>query len=55
MCTDSKLLYLASASPRRRELLEQIGVALQVVRCAVDAQVVPGESASAYVQRVTRD
>ena len=55
MCTDSKLLYLASASPRRRELLEQIGVALQVVRCAVDEQVVPGESASAYVQRVTRD
>ena len=55
MCTDSKLLYLASASPRRRELLEQIGVPVQRVSCSVDEQVRPGESASAYVQRVTRD
>lgn len=54
MCTDSALLYLASASPRRRELLEQIGVAVQVVRCAVDEQVWPDEPASTYVQRVTR-
>lgn len=54
MCTDAGLLYLASASPRRRELLEQIGVPVQVVRCAVDEQVLPGESAPVYVQRVTR-
>lgn len=55
MCTDSSLVYLASASPRRRELLEQIGVLVQVVRCSVDEQVRVGESAPAYVQRVTRD
>lgn len=54
MCTESAILYLASASPRRRELLEQIGVAVQVVSCAVDEQVLPDEPASAYVQRVTR-
>lgn len=55
MCTDSNLLYLASASPRRRELLEQIGVPVQVVPCSVDEQVRPDESAPAYVERVTRD
>ena len=54
MCTESAILYLASASPRRRELLEQIGVAVQVVNCAVDEQVLQDEPASAYVQRVTR-
>lgn len=55
MCTDASLVYLASASPRRRELLEQIGVPVQVVRCSVYEQVRVGESAPAYVQRVTRD
>lgn len=46
-------LWLASASPRRRELLEQIGVPLQVLRCAVDETVRPGEAAGDYVDRVT--
>lgn len=54
MCIESPILYLASASPRRRELLEQIGVPVQVVRCAVDEQVLPGELPEQYVQRVTR-
>lgn len=55
MCTEPAPLYLASASPRRKELLEQIGVAVRVVPCAVDEQVLPGETAEHYVQRVTRD
>lgn len=55
MSTESALLYLASTSPRRRELLEQIGVAVQVVRCVVEEQALPGESAAVYVQRVTLD
>lgn len=55
MCTESPLLYLASASPRRRELLEQIGVAVQRVSCAVDEQVLPDEAPEQYVQRVTAD
>ena len=54
MCIESPILYLASASPRRRELLEQIGVPVQVVRCAVDEQVLAGELPEQYVQRVTR-
>ena len=55
MSTESPILYLASASPRRRELLQQIGVAVQLVRCAVDEQVLADELAPQYVQRVTRD
>jgi len=54
MCSE-RVLYLASASPRRRELLEQIGVPVRVVACAVDEQVLAGETALDYVQRVTRD
>lgn len=45
-------VYLASASPRRRELLTQIGVPFQVLKLAVDETVVPGEEPSAYVTRV---
>ena len=46
-------LYLASASPRRRVLLSQIGVVHRQFACDVDEQVLPGESAEAYVERVT--
>lgn len=54
MCSE-RLVHLASASPRRRELLEQIGVPVTLVRCAVDEQALPGEAPGDYVQRVTRD
>src|SRR5690606_40780592 len=54
MCSE-RLVHLASASPRRRELLEQIGVPVTLVRCAVDEQALPGEAPADYVQRVTRD
>jgi len=52
-------LYLASQSPRRRQLLDQLGVAhtLLLPDPHEDAEaiehVLPGESPSAYVQRVT--
>lgn len=56
MCSERRApVHLASASPRRRELLEQIGVPVQRVVCAVDEQVLAGEEAADYVQRVTRD
>src|ERR1700722_964904 len=45
-------VYLASASPRRRELLQQIGVSFRVVGTAVDEAIRPGESAPAYVLRL---
>src|SRR5688572_30415680 len=46
------MLVLASASPRRRELLERVGVALTVRPTHVDESVLPGEAPLAYVRRV---
>jgi septum formation protein len=45
-------IYLASGSPRRRELLQQIGVPFRVVVAAVDEAVLPGEEPLAYVTRL---
>ncbi len=45
-------VYLASGSPRRRELLQQIGVSFRVVGTAVDEAVLPGEAPAAYVARL---
>jgi septum formation protein len=46
------MLILASASPRRRELLTQAGVAFTVESADVDEAVQPGEPAAKYVQRL---
>jgi septum formation protein len=48
-------IILASASPRRRELLRQIGVRFRVIPADVDETVRPGESAADYVVRVALD
>ena len=47
-------LILASASPRRRELLTQIGVPFSVVSVDIDETALPGEAAPAYVRRLAR-
>lgn len=47
-----KPLYLASGSPRRRELLTQIGVPFTVVSAPIDESPLPNESAPAYVERL---
>jgi septum formation protein len=55
-------IYLASRSPRRRELLSQIGVRYHLLlfrerlgeRPEVDEAVIEGESAAAYVERMAR-
>jgi septum formation protein len=47
-------LLLASASPRRRELLERIGVAIEVHPADVDERAQDGESPEAYVARIAR-
>lgn len=50
---DSKVdVLLASQSPRRQELLAQIGVRFAVVQVAVPEQHQPGESPEAYVLRL---
>jgi septum formation protein len=48
------VLCLASVSPRRRELLGQIGVSHVVLAADVDESVAPGESAADYVVRIAR-
>jgi septum formation protein len=47
-----KFVYLASASPRRQELLRQIGVPYRVVGASTDESVLPGETAARYVARL---
>lgn len=48
------MLYLASQSPRRHELLKQLGVRFEVVDVEVPEARDPGESPRAYVERVAR-
>jgi septum formation protein len=45
-------ITLASASPRRRELLRQIGVAHEVCPAELDEIAAPGEPPAAYVRRL---
>jgi len=49
-----KPLYLASGSPRRRELLTQIGVPFTVTSAPIDETPLPAESAVAYVERLAK-
>lgn len=47
-------LVLGSASPRRRELLAQIGIRFRVVVADVDESVLAGETPAEYVVRLAR-
>jgi nucleoside triphosphate pyrophosphatase len=47
-------VYLASASPRRRELLAQIGVRFETIDTRVDESPRPDESPGDYVLRLAR-
>jgi septum formation protein len=57
--TTSNFIYLASQSPRRRQLLEQLGVHYELLLpdASEDTEALehakPGEAPSAYVRRVT--
>lgn len=48
-------IYLASQSPRRRELLTQIGVDYQVITAPIDESPRAGELPVDYVQRLARE
>lgn len=48
-------IYLASQSPRRRELLQQIGVSHQVIRVEVSEIPLSGEAPCDYVLRLARE
>ena len=47
-------LYLASQSPRRRQLLEQVGLTFRVLDVDVPEVRAPAETPDAYVDRVAR-
>lgn len=49
------MLYLASQSPRRRELLAQLGLPFGLLDVDVPEQHQPGEPPEAYVSRVARE
>ena len=48
-------LILASASPRRRELLERLGLVLRIEPVDVDETPAPDEKARAYAQRLAAE
>jgi len=50
--TDSPSIYLASRSPRRAQLLRQIGVDFQVLAVDVDESLAPGETPAQHVGRL---
>ena len=54
MNSTNPVLCLASVSPRRRELLSQIGVPHVVMGADIDEAVVPGETPGDYVMRLAR-
>lgn len=48
-------VLLASASPRRRELLTMVGIAHEVIPADIDEAYVPGEVPSAHAQRLAEE
>lgn len=50
--SNSITVYLASASPRRQQLLHQVGISHQVIRPDIDESVRQDESPEAFVSRM---
>jgi septum formation protein len=49
------MIYLASASPRRQELLRQLGLDFEAIASNLEEVPLPGERPQDYVARVARD
>jgi len=49
------MLILASASPRRHELLTQAGISFTGVAAGINEDLLPNEAAAAYVQRLAEE
>ena len=49
------LLYLASQSPRRRELLAQINLTFEVIKVDIDETRLPNETSQDYVMRLAKE
>jgi septum formation protein len=53
--SQADMLILASASPRRSDLLTQAGLTFTVASANIDEDLLPGEAAAAYVQRLAEE
>ena len=51
----TRALVLASASPRRREILDQLGVTFRVLPSGIDESMLAGETPELHVQRLARE
>lgn len=51
---NDRFIYLASRSPRRAELLRQLGLQFEIVAVPVDESVLPDEAPEQYVRRLAR-
>lgn len=49
------VILLASASPRRREILRQLGVPFEAVAVDADERALPDEAPGGYIERVVAD
>jgi septum formation protein len=54
LLSEAEPLLLASRSPRRREILAQLGIPTLVTASDVDESVLSGEDPDAYLDRITR-
>ena len=54
-CSVYPRIYLASQSPRRQELLRQIGVSFDVLDVSIDEPPLQHEAPLAYVRRIAHD
>jgi septum formation protein len=50
----NKPLVLASASPRRKQILEQLGLAFRVIPSGFDETLLEGETPATHVERLAR-
>jgi septum formation protein len=55
MLDNRNMLVLASASPRRRELLTQAGFAFDVIPADIPEDILPGEDPIAFATRLARE
>ncbi|OEU48130.1 MAG: septum formation protein Maf [Desulfuromonadales bacterium C00003096] len=54
-CSETSLLILASASPRRKELLASVGIDFRVVPSQAAETLLPNESPRQHVMRLSRE
>ncbi|WP_137938235.1 Maf family protein [Chitinivorax sp. B] len=54
MISDRRI-YLASGSPRRKELLTQLGIPIEVIRADINEDPLPDEAPIAYTERLARE